>query len=521
MPPISLEDTRIAKICREVSADPATAYTLPQHRNMEKDTEEFMQIISSKMQFVQDAIVANPWNSSHFAWIDFSIAHIWKDVPKMQRQLRAISVARFQPSFFAIPGCWSPWTKDVTKYFDQVHWRFLGGFFIGDSHSVSKFCTLYLDRFPGWLREHRKLLWEVNWWAWLETEVDKSQWDPLRYLANHNDTAIQNLPEHLLLCAIPSTIQPCHHVPIDGYSASSAAYLCKTDETSWLHLRYVNYHILPNGHYQFSPGTADVPSTKNVLYRLDNTIDKNWPTAYRELDPSTIDAPIRQSKPYAYGLEDIRLFVGDYGRVQFIATTVEHSPVGLNRMMIGDYCTETASYSNCHVITPPNPNSRCEKNWIPVQCEQYEHTRIIYQWSPMQIGHVVDGVHGKQLVIDTEYPTEQYPWFSRFRGSTTFTECAEGLVGLVHFSEETVPRHYYHVMMILDRHSLRPIKYSAPFYFRHVGIEFCIGMRIEPGSQENGVSRDDEYVFWVSQMDRDPIVVRMSSGLVWSNFVTL
>lgn len=529
MPPILLKNTRIAQICSELSADPATAYTLPQHRNIEKDTETYMQTISSKMQFVQDAIVANPWKSSHFAWIDFSVAHILKDVPRTQRQLRAISNARFQPSFFAIPVYDQPWSN--TNYFEEIYWRFLGGFFIGDAHSVSKFCTIYLDRFPEWLRQHRKLVWEVNWWGWMEKEVDKTLWDPLCYPAIFDDTIVCNLPEHLLHCAIPSAIRPCIYVPMDGYYASSAAYLRKPDGTSWLNLRYVNYFILPNGQYQYSKGTANIPSTKNLLYCLDNR-DKNIPAAFCEMNASTIDVPILQSNPYAYGIEDIRLFVGKDGRTQFIGTTVEYSPVGCNRMIIGDYCTKTASYSNCHVIIPPEPSNRCEnnsvrceKNWIPVQCgnDHSSPLRIIYQWAPMQIGHIVDSIKGKQLVIDTEYSTEHFPWFSRFRGSTTFTECKEGLVGLVHFSEETIPRQYYHVMMLLDRDTLRPIKYSAPFYFGYVGIEFCIGMCIEPGTQGTQGNEDgsDVYVFWVSQIDRNPIIVRMSSGLVWSNFVTI
>ena len=69
-----------------------------------------------------------------------------------------------------------------------------------------------------------------------------------------------------------------------------------------------------------------------------------------------------------------------------------------------------------------------------------------------------------------------------------------GWVGVVHFSEELHPRQYFHRLVLLDKHSFEPLKYTDPFYFCHLGVEFCIGF----------TKKEEDYVFWISQLDRDP-----------------
>jgi uncharacterized metal-binding protein len=60
------------------------------------------------------------------------------------------------------------------------------------------------------------------------------------------------------------------------------------------------------------------------------------------------------------------------------------------------------------------------------------------------------------------------------------------------------------MMVILDKTSFKPIRYSEPFVFEKVGIEFCIGFRIHNG----------EYEFWISRMDREPVVIRICCDLL-------
>ena len=99
------------------------------------------------------------------------------------------------------------------------------------------------------------------------------------------------------------------------------------------------------------------------------------------------------------------------------------------------------------------------------------------------------------------------PIFKHVRGSTIFIEYDSAhLVGLVHYSKEGSPRNYYHMLVLLEKDTLLPVKMTAPFFFEKVGIEFCIGMAI----------KDDNYVFWISTFDRDAIMITVpKNGFVF------
>jgi hypothetical protein len=73
------------------------------------------------------------------------------------------------------------------------------------------------------------------------------------------------------------------------------------------------------------------------------------------------------------------------------------------------------------------------------------------------------------------------------------------LVGVAHFSEEHSPRHYYHVLVLLEKETLKPVRYSRVFYFEKLSIEFCIGFCV----------RREKYAFWVSRFDRDPVLIEV------------
>lgn len=508
MDPITLTDTKIAKTCCDFSHNHLT-YSLPSSRTIEKDTEKYIQLQSCKMEFMQNASIENPWKSTHFAWIDFSIAHMMKDHKSCQDQLIKMSKCSFEPAFFAIPGIWKEWNiKQDIQYYDNIHWRFCGSFFIGDRLSILRFCQAYQTHFSTFLYMHRKLIWEVNVWAWMEAVLDKYIWNPIWYKASHNETCLQ-IPDYLMYGKIPGIPARRTYHQIKHFNPTSSAYFLHNG-IHWLNMRYVNYWITPQGRYLYSDGSKIIEN-KNVLYILSQDASYTGPIV-QEMNDQTVNLPKLTHDGCSRGLEDMRIFTGESGQLKFIATSVEYSPTGRNRMVMGNYHVDTASYSNCFVIVPPKPDSWTEKNWIPVLHNGITH--IIYQWCPMEIGQIVDqttekGEVEKHLEIITRYETGHLPWFNHFRGSTTFTETEEGLVGLVHFSKEDMPRKYYHCLMILDKDNLRPVKYSAPFYFQNVGVEFCIGMAVQ----------ETTYAFWISQMDRDPLMIIVEKKDISTNFV--
>jgi hypothetical protein len=496
MPAINIEETWVYKTCQDISG-----YTLPNSRNLTKDTEKYLILQNSKTDFLRDAIEKNPFGSTHFAWIDFSIAYIFKNLAKSQKMLTVLAKTKLPESFFAIPGCWNKWdTVSSKQNMNTISWRFCGGFFIGSKNQALAFCNLHRELFPRYLKEYGKLTWEVNIWAYMEyiigLENRETTWAPTWFSADHDDRIIQ-IPNDFLCSRLAEGTRGVYPYPeIKNFQPSSAAYIFHNGR-HWLNTRYVNYHLTDKSYYIYLDKSGIIKN-KNVITELVLDIEETnsfLPVSFTPLDESTCGLEEKTPGKYSVGLEDIRLFVSDStNTLRFIATNLNYSPCGKNRMVVGDFSPETASYSNCAVIIPPNPESWCEKNWIPLHDDTF-----IYKWSPMEIGKIIEKNDEKHLEIFRTFDIN-IPFFHKIRGSTIFTPCENGLLGVVHFSEEGNPRHYYHALVLLDLVSKKPLRYSLPFYFEKVGVEFCIGFAI---LKEN-------YVFWISRMDRDPLAISIS-----------
>jgi hypothetical protein len=130
----------------------------------------------------------------------------------------------------------------------------------------------------------------------------------------------------------------------------------------------------------------------------------------------------------------------------------------------------------------------------------YEMTLyFIYKWCPMEIGRIISN----SLEIQIRHDTSHFI-FRNIRGSSCFIrdiiEGTEGLVGVVHYSEDRYPtRHYFHRLVLLDKTDFKPLKYTDAFYFCNLSVEFCIGF----------TKKDNTYMFWISQMDRNPLRITL------------
>ncbi len=162
-------------------------YTLPAIRSSHKDTAKYMIVINSKIEFVQRAIDANIYGSSHFAWIDFSIGHVIKDWDSTYKTLEHISQSKLEDTCLLFPGCWAKGIYE-SELFSRINWRFCGGFFIGDRSSITDMYTLYRTHFLDIITSHGILPWETNVWHYLELHHN---WKPQWYLADHNDSILR------------------------------------------------------------------------------------------------------------------------------------------------------------------------------------------------------------------------------------------------------------------------------------------------------------------------------------------
>lgn len=162
-----------------------TGYSLPKNRNISKDTDRYMVLMNSKIEYIKKAIDINPFSSDYFAWFDFGLAHVFKN--DNSTELKFLSNFSYTKTFLAMPGCLTYKVGDVNHLKNQIAWRFCGGFFIGDKNTLIDFYNVSITRFHEFLSLTQTLVWEVNYWAWLEANNFIT---PIWYHADHNDTII-------------------------------------------------------------------------------------------------------------------------------------------------------------------------------------------------------------------------------------------------------------------------------------------------------------------------------------------
>lgn len=512
---------------------------LPSNRNHEKDNRDFILSGHTKHECIMRIAEENPFNTTHFMWMDNDIAKIFHTKKETLQYLRELSTHYLKPEFITFPGCWSKLEKSkVNDILHSVHWRFCGGFILGSKNTIISFCKLYNECVIQFFETHNILTWDFNLWAWMETEYE-DKWSLMWYKADHNDSIVFVSGDiYTRTLEIEDQIKYDYPV-IETYYSTSACYLYYNNK-HYLNTRYVNYWIYPSGCYLFASGSRLIEN-KNILSELEN--DSLKPIYYKEIREH-IEMPINRDG-ISIGLEDIRLY--EYcGKVKYIATTLGYSQCGKSRIIVGNYDIENTCIIDGDIIHPQH-DTWCEKNWIPIVKknrvlndianninnintnhinklheddyngielsinEYVDEELFIYKWYPLEIGkiEVSDNRHTLNIVQTHSVPSLV---FSKIRGSSIFQEIEDGYIGVVHFSEEHSPRHYYHMMVILDKDTLCIKQYSESFCFEKLGIEFCIGFKY----------LIDNIVFWISRHDRDPITLWVKKDSIkWINIISI
>ena len=493
-------DTLIHKTCIDL-LEMGIPVSLPEKRNPEKDTYEYLVYMNSRVELMEDAISENIWNTTHYAWVDYHSSTLFKQKEDTLEYLKQLSLKPLttETKTIVVPGCWAK-PDNMKTIATAIYWRFCGSFFLGDAESIHEFADLYRRHFAGFLEKYRCLPWEVNFWAYLEHE---HEWRPLWYKGDHNDSLV-HVSADIYTRGLSDRIvsKSAYSYPeFAGFYPGSASHLFHNGK-HLLNTRYVSYWVYPNGYYRFHNNDTLIEN-RNIVSELD--AETMRPLYYRKMNKlydiggEEIMTTNTARKIVSEGLEDIRLYpLGD--TVRFIATTYGYSKNERSRMMIGDYKMDELEYRNCRLIQPPT-DSMCEKNWVPLpkyntETREWEEW-FVYKWCPFELGRIDSS---DTLRIEHRFDTKKSV-FGKIRGSTTFMDYGDGkhLVGLVHFSEDHTPRHYYHMLVLLDQETFEPRRYSETFFFEKLAIEFCIGMYCNTTEQT--------YTFWISRFDRDPLAL--------------
>jgi len=189
MPIINLEELETYKIIKKLNPE------LPINRNNEKDTLNYMILQNAKSEFVYKTLISNPFNTEHFAWIDFSICHMITDLEYINNKLYTLKQNKLIKSLLLFPSCWS---KEISKehiennsIYNSINWRFCGSFFIGDSQSILDMHLLIINLIYNFIynenNKNNTIAWEINLWAWIE---ELYSWKVLTYKADHNNSIL-------------------------------------------------------------------------------------------------------------------------------------------------------------------------------------------------------------------------------------------------------------------------------------------------------------------------------------------
>lgn len=149
---------------------------LPEDRNKEKDTEDFLKLMNNKIFFVEEASKVNVFNTVVYAWIDFRIFHIITDNELITKKLQDISVKKYDSNIIEFAGNWQNKNLELNK----INWRFLGGYFLIGNNNIDNL----IQKTKNILLILSTLTWEVNIWAILECVNNFNfGW----YLGDHNN----------------------------------------------------------------------------------------------------------------------------------------------------------------------------------------------------------------------------------------------------------------------------------------------------------------------------------------------
>jgi hypothetical protein len=265
---------------------------------------------------------------------------------------------------------------------------------------------------------------------------------------------------------------------LDTFTSSSPCILAHS-EGYLLNVRYVNYSIRSDGGYDFKHSDGKI-TTLNKVYWLNRNL--------KTLKTQWIDQVQDETLRYQ-GVEDVKVFP-HCGELLFLGT-VQHPQTG-NVTVGGGVYDLSKDRLLSKAFNSPHGRS-CEKNWC------YFHDsdgalHVVYEWNPLTIGELKEDKLAL-LSKDESVPTI----LKDVRGSSHGTIVGDELWFLTHLVQYCTPRHYYHMVVVLDAKTLKFKRHSILFKFFGDCIEYSLGFVLET----------ERVLISVSQMDRSSKVLEI------------
>jgi len=182
------------------------------------------------------------------------------------------------------------------------------------------------------------------------------------------------------------------------------------------------------------------------------------------------------------GLEDARIFRWNK-KLYLSGVRRDEDTVGTGRMELCEIVVEgqtVKQVSQVRIEPPLDPNSYCEKNWMPILDKPYHYIK----WSNPTEVVKVDPKTGKseQIFIGEQKPIDGYS-----RGGSQIVPWKDGYVAIIHevdlFKSEVGRKDavYYHRVLFWDK-NFNLQKWSKRFFIMGAHVEFCVGLAIHNGN---------------------------------------
>ena len=154
---------------------PKETTKLPESRNKEKDTYEYIVLMNCKIYFLNEAI--KHCSTEKMAWVDFGMHKLFKKPDDAYRRLLQVQINDTQ---ILIPGC-----VEINKVsLNHVNWRFCGTLFFGKKQAIEQFYKVTTEVLE---TLKNQITWEVNVWALAEQKhPGLFEW----YKGDHNDSLV-------------------------------------------------------------------------------------------------------------------------------------------------------------------------------------------------------------------------------------------------------------------------------------------------------------------------------------------
>lgn len=304
----------------------------------------------------------------------------------------------------------------------------------------------------------------------------------------------------------PSTRLINLEFPMSGDFHPSSISVCASKNPTELfcNVRYVNYNIQKlekegRWYYQSPQGIIETKNAALVLDFQQILTNTSGIVNFKDIEfmrEETIKLP-KNTHSVIKGVEDVRL--NDlHGRLCYSGTCPEFSYNGKHRILFGTYDIREKAYLENVSLHPP-VETNCEKNWIPLPSfpdDDTEIVRFVYNWHPLEIGRLRLGEN--ILKITNTTPTPKI--FEHFRGSSNFVVTDDGCLWALTHGVEYVPlRKYYHQFVVVKKGTFELVRYTLPFFFESLLIEYCLGLHYYKGS----------FFCFFSRLDSRPAVVEI------------